>query len=190
MRTTRSTCSCLAARTEVTTPALRKVVVTDANVLINFLNVGRLDLLTELPGFAFVVPDHVDVEILREDQRGVPNRAYDEGKLQRQALTDLEAIEIFADLRLVMGQGEAACIALARNMGWIVASDERGVVRRKAEDLLGAGRLATTPGLMVLAIKAGILDVDEADRLKAALARRRFSMRFESFREVLGREGR
>ncbi|MBM4355165.1 MAG: hypothetical protein FJ109_15515, partial [Deltaproteobacteria bacterium] len=81
----------------MTKPAPRKVVVTDANVLINFLNVGRLDLLTNLPGFAFVVPDHVDAEILREDQRSVLDRSYDEGKLQRQALTDLEGIEIFAE---------------------------------------------------------------------------------------------
>lgn len=172
----------------MTKPAPRKVVVTDANVLINFLNVGRLDLLTNLPGFAFVVPDHVDAEILREDQRSVLDRSYDEGKLQRQALTDLEGIEIFADLRFVMGQGEAACIALARKTRWIVASDEKGVVRRKAEDLLGRGRLVTTPGLMLLAIKAGILDIDEADRLKVVLAKHRFKMTFDSFRDVLGRE--
>ncbi len=172
----------------MTNPAPRKVIVTDANVLINFLNVGRLDLLTELPGFAFVIPDNVDAEILREDQRQVLARCYDEGTLQRQALIDIEAIGVFADLSLVMGKGEAACIALARQMGWLVGSDEKGVVRRKAVELVGPGRLVTTPGIMVLAIKAGVLDVDEADRLKGALAKRRFMMNFDSFRDVLERE--
>lgn len=172
----------------MTAPAPGKVVVSDADVLINFLNVDRLDILTELPGFAFFVPDHVDAEILREDQRRVVERSYDEGKLQRRTLTDLDAIEVFADLRLVMGRGEAAWIALARKTGWFVVSDERGVVRRKVAELLGPDRLVTTPGIIVLGIRAGLIAVDEADRLRAALARHRFRMRFDSFREVLGRE--
>ena len=36
-----------------------RVVVTDANVLINFMHVGRLSLCAELPNLEFVVPDHV-----------------------------------------------------------------------------------------------------------------------------------
>ncbi len=170
----------------MTSPAPRKIVVTDANILINFLNIGRLDLLTTLPGFAFAVPDHVDAEILKPEQRAALERAFADGKLSRETLTDLEALKTFAELRPVMGQGEAACIALARRKAWIVASDEGGVVRRKALELLGPDRLLNTPGIMVLAIKAGTLDLDEADRLKDLLERCRFKMKFGSFREVVG----
>ncbi len=49
-----------------------RVVVTDANVLINFMHVGRLSLCADLPNLEFVVPDHVRVrrtaaKLLRDD---------------------------------------------------------------------------------------------------------------------------
>jgi hypothetical protein len=50
---------------------------------------------------------------------------------------------------------------------------------------LGEGRLVTTAGLFVLAIRAGILTVEEADQMKAVLEQRRFRMTFASFRDVL-----
>jgi rRNA-processing protein FCF1 len=40
-----------------------RVVVTDANVLINLIHAGRLDLLGSLTPFEFVIPDHVIAEI-------------------------------------------------------------------------------------------------------------------------------
>jgi predicted nucleic acid-binding protein len=46
-----------------------QVVVTDANVLINLMHAGRLDLLGALTAFEFVVPDHVVAEITVPVQR-------------------------------------------------------------------------------------------------------------------------
>ena len=43
----------------------------------------------------------------------------------------------------------------------------------------------TTPGLLVLAIRAGVMSVEEADDAKAILERNRFRMGFRSFREVI-----
>jgi len=174
----------------VTTGTPRRVVVTDANILINFLSMSRLDLLGKLPGYEFVVPEHVDAEILRKGQRLALDKAFRDGTLRREVITDLAAIGMFADLSQMMGQGEASCIALAGQMGWLVACDEKGVVRRKIDEVLGSGRLVTTPGIMVLAIRAGLLDVEEADRLKGILAKHRFRMKFASFREVAERTDR
>jgi predicted nucleic acid-binding protein len=84
-----------------------------------------------------------------------------------------------------MGQGEAACLALAESRGWLIASDERRRFRREVFARLGEGRLVTTAGLFVLAIRAGILTVEEADQMKAVLEQRRFRMTFASFRDVL-----
>ena len=50
---------------------------------------------------------------------------------------------------------------------------------------LGEGRVLNTPGLFLLGIRAGILTVDAADRMKAVLERHRFKMRFSSFRELV-----
>jgi predicted nucleic acid-binding protein len=90
----------------VSSPVTR-VVVTDANVLINLLHVSRLDLLSTLPGHEFVVPEHV------------------------------------------------------------------------------AGRLLGTPDIFVVAIRAGLLSVEEADADKLALEKRRFKLSFGSYRELV-----
>ena len=49
---------------------------------------------------------------------------------------------------------------------------------------LGPGQLLTTPGLFVLAIRARVISVEDADRCKAVLEENRFKMRFNSFSEV------
>lgn len=53
-----------------------RVVVTDANVLINFIHAGRLDLFAALTPFEFVVPDHVIAEITVPGQRQVLEIAF------------------------------------------------------------------------------------------------------------------
>jgi hypothetical protein len=66
-----------------------------------------------------------------------------------------------------------------------VASDERRVFLREARQRLGGGRIINTPGLLVLAIRRGSLTVAEADRAKATLETRSFTMRFKSFAELV-----
>ena len=46
-----------------------RVVVINANVLINLMHAGHLDLLGALTAFEFVVPDHVVAEIMVPAQR-------------------------------------------------------------------------------------------------------------------------
>jgi predicted nucleic acid-binding protein len=43
------------------------VILTDANVLINLIHIGQLDLLRQLPGYRFVVPEHVTDEVQQDD---------------------------------------------------------------------------------------------------------------------------
>lgn len=160
------------------------VVVTDANVLINLMHCGQLGLLGDLPGFGFVVPDHVAAEIVRAEQKEMLDAAVEAGSVRIEAITAVPIIEEFARLSAEMGRGEAACLALAAHEGWLVASDEKRLFRRKAIELLGPGRLLTTPGLFVLAIRAGLMTVDEADECKAVLEENRFKMKFGSFSEV------
>jgi predicted nucleic acid-binding protein len=100
-------------------------------------------------------------------------------------LEDIAELTTYAELRRVMGKGEAACLALAEARGWIVASDEKKRFRREVIARLGEERLVTTAGLFVLAIRAGLLSVEEADQAKAILERHRFRMKFRSFRELV-----
>jgi len=145
----------------------------------------RLDILGALPGYRFIVPEHVVEEVLRPEQHTSLAQAFDDGTLARVSIKDLEVITLFAELVHVMGQGEASCIALAASNEWIVACDEKGLVRRVAIEKLGEGNLLNTAGILVLAIRAGLLSIEEADRLKGILARHRFKLKFKSFREVV-----
>lgn len=69
-------------------------VVTDSCVLINLIHVGRLAILEELPGYEFVIPDHVYEEVTDPEQRRVLDEVIAQGKLKKEPLTDLSAIEL------------------------------------------------------------------------------------------------
>jgi len=169
-------------------PRLTRIVVADANVLINLLHVGRLDLLAALPGFEFVVPEHVVAEITEPAQRDTLHGALDRQILREQQIADIPTLALFAELIDVMGRGEAACIALANSHGWLVASDEKGAVRREAAARLGEGKIITTAGLLVMAIRAGSIGIEEADQAKAVLEQHRFKLKFRSFADLVTKE--
>jgi len=164
-----------------------RVVVTDANILINLIHVGRLDLLGKLPPYSFVVPEEVVKEVKDPSQAEALQTAISSGLLQEVQLMDPAELTVYADLIQILGSGEAACLSLAQCRQWLIASDEKKKFRRETLARLGAGRVLNTPGILTLAISSGILTVEDADRAKAVLEQHRFIMSFRSFREVLPR---
>jgi predicted nucleic acid-binding protein len=166
----------------VTSPSLR-VVVADANVLINLMHVARLRFCGELPGLEVVVPDHVREEIIVPEQRAMLDQAMADGLLKVASITEPEDIALFAGLTTHLGRGEAACLVLAVRNGWTVASDEKRRFRREAVSRIGTDRIIGTVDFYKHAIRAGLVTIDEADTDKAALEGLRFKMPFESFRE-------
>ena len=167
-------------------PPPARIVVTDANVLINLIHVGQLRLLGAIPGYEGVVPSDVVSEITDAQQRATLDAALAAGHVRQESMADPQELARFAELRAIMGQGEAACLALAESRGWLIASDEKRPLRREVDRRLGPGRLITTPGLFVLGIRAGVLTLEEADRAKDLLEQRRFRMSFRSLRDVVG----
>jgi predicted nucleic acid-binding protein len=163
--------------------SLLRVVVTDANVLINLMRVSRLGLLGKIPNYEFVVPEHVREEITNDEQRAELDSAVADRWLKLAPITDLAAIEQFAKLVEHIGRREAACLVIAALQGWCVASDEKRRFRREAVARVGSGRILGTVDVFVLAIKAGLITVDDADADKAVLELRKFKMHFASFRE-------
>lgn len=167
-------------------PGPARVVVGDANVLINLCHVNHLAILERLSGFSFEISDDVDAEIIHADHRRKIDDLFSRGLVQRASLASVAELATYADLRTVMGSGEASCIAIAESRGWLLASDERRAFLREVRGRLGEGRLVTTPGLFVMAIRAGLLTVADADDAKRALENHRFIMRFTSFAELIG----
>lgn len=161
-----------------------RVIVADANVLINFIHVGRLALLAALPGYEWVVPEDVVAEITDPIQRERLDQAIGAGQFRIETLTETDDLAQYAELRRILGRGEAACIVLAARNRWLVASDEKGRFRREASARLGSG-LVNTAGLFVAVIRAGLMSVEEADAAKSTLEQHRFRMSFASFRDIL-----
>jgi predicted nucleic acid-binding protein len=163
-----------------------RVVVTDANVLINLIHVGRLRLLGALPGYVFVVTPEVVAEVAVPEQSRVLAGEIADQHIGVQPFSGTAELTIFAELVRTVGRGEASCLSTAEVRGWYVASDERGKFLRLAEERLGARRILNTVGIFVLAIRTGLITVDDADRDKLVLEAHRFKMRFSSFRDLLG----
>jgi predicted nucleic acid-binding protein len=122
-----------------------RVVVTDANVLINLMHAGRLDLFGALTAYEFVVPDHVIAEITQPAQRQALEIAFTRGALRKQSIIAPKELATYADLRRIMGSGEAACLAMAEAPGWLIASDERRRFRREVIARLGCAHRVPRP---------------------------------------------
>jgi len=163
----------------------RRTIIADANVLINLMHVNRLALCSNLPGCTFVVPDHVVEEITNGDQKAKLDDALARGIFHIVAIKTIDTITLFAELTTYVGRGEAACLALAVERNWIVASDEKRRFRREAVNRIGSGRIIGTRDLYVLAIQAGLITVEEADADKGILEQLRFKMDFKSFQDLV-----
>jgi predicted nucleic acid-binding protein len=171
------------------TPPRSRTVAVDANVLINLAHIRRLDLLARLSGYDFIAPEDVVAEVCRENGRRELEVALASESVRVESIVELEDLVRYAELRQSLGRGESACLVLAERHGWLIASDEKRRFRREALSRLGPGRLVTTPGLMILAIRAGLLTIEEADQDKQTLESHRFRMSFRSFREVVALAG-
>lgn len=163
-----------------------RTVITDTNILINLVLTSRLGLCGGLPGVTFVLPEMVLGEVIKPDQRSAVEAAIHRGGLLLDLMTDLLELVIFAELTDRMGRGEAACLAVASNRGWSLASDEKGRFRKEAVARLGEERLLGTADILFLGIRAGLLTVEQADEDKALLEKCRFKMPFTSFRDLFG----
>jgi predicted nucleic acid-binding protein len=162
-----------------------RVVLTDTNVLINLAHANGLAMLARVPELQFVLPEEVYQELQREDHRSKVDAQINAGALAIVRVDSPEALRIFAELRAIMGAGEAACLAIAEVDGTLLASDEKRAFRREAIRRIGEDQIMTTPSLYVKAINAGIITVQEADDAKRVLAENRFTMPFASFGELL-----
>lgn len=161
------------------------IVITDANVLINFLRIEQLALLAALKGYRFLVPEEVLREITEPNQHSAVNVAINKGLLSNAFEHTVESLDLFAKLRDFMGRGEAACLALAATTGCYIASDERKKFYRIALTHLGEARILRTEAIIVQAIIQGLVSVAEADGFKATLAANRYLIPFESFADLL-----
>ncbi|MBK8229362.1 MAG: hypothetical protein IPK72_01995 [Candidatus Eisenbacteria bacterium] len=165
-----------------------KLVLVDSSVLLSFLNIDRVDLLGRLPGYTFLITDHVRGEVLNhyEEQLSRLGAAIREGWLRETRVEAPAEFETFLELfrPRVLGVGECSAIAAAFHRGMALAIDDKGA-RKAAAKLSAKIQILETKELVYLAIDAGILAVEEADAIKGDWeTNHRFKLPFASFRRA------
>lgn len=152
-------------------------VATDTSLLLNFLRIDRTNMLGSLPGFRFHVVNHVVREVTQDPHAACLQAALEHAHVVEFELTDLGAIADYNVLRLNLGDGEAATIAAAGHLQWVVGIDEKGRARREAAARVGTQNLINTAGILVHAVRGGLLTLDEAEQIRLDLAAQRFQIK-------------
>jgi len=158
---------------------------TDTCILINLLRVHRLDLLGVLRPYVFCVPPEALHEITYPEQQTELKEALDRGWIQETRLEGVAELQVFVKANEQLGRGESACLALAEARGWILGTDDSKGAKWKNVISAPGIKVLNTPGILLLAIRQGILTVQEADQIKATLEANRFRMGFASFQELM-----
>ena len=161
-------------------------IVLDTSVLLNFVKIGRVELLGQL-GTSGVLLDQVLDEVRRPDQRKAVKDAVAEGTLDLQSVRNPVEVALFTELRAGgrLGAGECAVLAVALTRNWVAGLQDRRAGtegQRRCEDLV----LYQTEDLVLKLIKSGYLTIEEADGFLAEWAEKhRFKSKITSFRDLM-----
>ncbi len=92
----------------------KKILITDTSVLINFLNIDRIDLLIAFPG-KFLITEHVVDEITMDfqDQQNRLNLAITSGQLEVILVDSEQELQMYNELIKERRLGEGECSAIA-----------------------------------------------------------------------------
>lgn len=168
----------------------KKILITDTSVLINFLNIDRVDLLASFSG-SFLITEHVVDEITIDfpDQRTRLNTA-----IRKQILTVVSVSseaelalynELMRDGRLGAGECSAIAYAINTNCGLVIDDDR---ARKQAIRLNSKLEILQTQDIVIKLIIENIISVEEADSIKSEWQiKYKFSFKFKSFDFAKGR---
>lgn len=161
-------------------------VVIDTSILLNFLKVGRIALLGRA-GFRILLLDQVLAEITQPEQKEEMQKAIDAGILNFEQVTDVEEVELFANLHAGgrLGAGECAVLAVAITRNLVAGVQDRRA-RTEGERRSKGLRFCQTEDLIVALIRNGQMTLEDADPLLVEWAQKhRFRSRVTSFKTLL-----
>ena len=163
------------------------IIITDTNVLINFLRIDRLDLIAR-HSYQFVITEHVKEEITEHHpvQRQMLQKSIEDGVFIEKTVSALEELELFGKLMSEgrIGSGECSAIACAVHGGYKLAIDDKRAIK-EAQKISAELEILGTQELVVSMILEKLLEVDEADEIKYEWENQhRFKLKIPSFGEL------
>lgn len=133
--------------------------VVDTTVLSNFASLGRIQLVQE--AFPDVAAPSVVFDEVAEGRRLGYFPTLDLQWLPK-IEPDGEEIRAFETLKLSLGRGEAACLAVAQSRKGLLLTDDQAARRRaRAVEIEISGSV----GVLQRLVDSGAMDLREADRL-------------------------
>lgn len=163
------------------------IIVADTNVLINFLNINRLDLIHK-HSHTFAITDHVREEITEcYGQQRLLKEAIDLGVLIEKNLVTAEELNLFAKFMHSgrLGAGESSAISCAAHGGHKLAIDDKRAIS-EAERIVPGICILKTQDIILSMITEKILTINEADDIKKIWeAEHKFQLKFESFAKLV-----
>jgi predicted nucleic acid-binding protein len=139
-------------------------------VLSNLAFVDRLDLLEKIFEKVFLTP-----EVQYEIEKGITEKYFFQERTKQTIkvnnwllVTDFEQRELifFNEIKSKVDIGEASCLAIARERGWIFLTDDKEARKIAVQFNI---KLSGTVGVLVSAVDNKIISIDEANFLLQAM---------------------
>ncbi len=172
--------------------ALGAPAISNTTVISNFAAIGELDALCKVYGQLFL-STHVYEEI-RAGLEGAyrfleavdqvldpPNTG---GWLRLTGLEGQNELRYFRECPLSLHAGEASCIAIARQRGWMLLTDDRAA---RAEARRLGLRLSGTLGTLVQVVERSVAPMDVANEWLRRMVNQRYRSPVSDLSELLER---
>lgn len=162
------------------------MIVVDATVLSNLARANRMNLLKNLHG-QITIPSQVHEEILKGIAAGYDflegaDKIVEADWVKLAMLENERERTLFRSLLDVVGYGEAAGIAIAKERDLVFFSDDRKA-RRVAQDQ--GVKISGTLGMLGLAVGEEKLSIGEADEVLSKMIQGGYHSPIQSLRELL-----
>ncbi|MCL0072151.1 hypothetical protein M1N49_00490 [Thermodesulfovibrionales bacterium] len=161
------------------------MIVVDTTVLSNLARVNRIDLLKKLH-VQIVLPSQVHEEILKGIAAGYSfleeaDKVVEADWVKLAVLEDERERTLFRNLLDIVGYGEAAGIAIAKERNLVFFSDDRKA-RRVAQDQ--GVKISGTLGMLELLVEEGKLSIGEADEILSKMIQGGYRSPIQSLKEL------
>lgn len=143
-------------------------IISNTTVLSNFASIDALDKLRELYGEVYL-----STEVFKEIERGLEEGytfyagiervlypVREGGWLRLTSLASDKEIELFSRMPGRLHAGEASCLAIAQQRGWLLLTDDKAA-RRHAENQKVV--VSGTLGCLILGIERGLWNPGQAN---------------------------
>lgn len=160
----------------------------DTGVLSNFALAAEMSILEQMYGGSAYCTSFVAAEIMRGVGGEYPGlervaAAIEAGWLIEVNLDSGPEKSLLASLSLSLDLGEASVLSIAVNRGWMFACDDLAA-RREAQ--VRGIELTGTIGILLKAVKSGILALERADEILALMIKRGFYAPVKSIKPLVG----